>query len=113
MDKHFVPIETFRPVEFTRDWNLTNLAIDENEDGGSLLLGLNKMNQQVLNYQLRTFLKGSQYRGLINALNGMFNYKTSGCFGRKLCADSGTLSKTNFLRAIGASQVLFKKVITE
>ncbi|HKR06360.1 MAG TPA: hypothetical protein VJY62_17125, partial [Bacteroidia bacterium] len=38
VDKHFVPIETFRPVEFNRDWNLTNLAIDENEDGGSLLL---------------------------------------------------------------------------
>ncbi|MEP7168155.1 MAG: hypothetical protein ABI855_02170, partial [Bacteroidota bacterium] len=113
VDKHFVPIETFRPVEFNRDWNLTNLSIDENENGGSILLGLNKMNEQVLNYQVKTFLKGAEYRGLINALNGLFNYKTFRfAFDGSYLQTSGTLSKTNFLRSHGdLSKILFKKII--
>jgi hypothetical protein len=114
VDKNFVPIETFRPVEFNRDWNLTNLTIDESENGGAILLGLNKMNQQVLNYQLKTFLKGNEYHGLINALNGLFNYKTFRfVFDGSYLQTSGTLSHTNFLRShADLSKTVFKKIIT-
>ncbi|MFI5220402.1 MAG: hypothetical protein ACHQNT_13035 [Bacteroidia bacterium] len=100
IDKQFVPIETFRNTEFTRDWNLTNLVINENENSGSLLLGLNKQNQQSINYQLKTFLKGSQYHGYMNALNGVVNYNTFRlAFNGSYLTTSGTLSKTNFLRS--------------
>ncbi|MEO5569686.1 MAG: hypothetical protein ABIS37_02055 [Bacteroidia bacterium] len=114
VDKNFVPVETFRPVEFNRDWNLTNLSISENENGGVVLLGLNKMNQQVLNYQLKTFLKGNQYHGLINALNGLFSYKTYRfVFDASYLQTSGTLSHTNFLRSHSDfSKTVFKKIIT-
>jgi hypothetical protein len=114
VNRQFVPVETFRPVEFNRDWNLTNLTINENENGGSLLLGFNKTNQQVFNYQLKAFLKGSQYRGIINAVNGMFNYKTFRfAFDGSYLQTSGSLSKTNFLRSHGdLSKTVFKKIIT-
>lgn len=113
VNKQFVPIETFRSVEFNRDWNLTNLTINENENAGSLLLGLNKENQQILNYQVKTFLKGSQYNGFINALDGLFNYKTFRlAFNGSYLITSGTLSKTNFLRShADLSKSLFKKII--
>lgn len=57
VDKNFSQVETFRPVEFNRDWNLTDLTINENENGGGVLLGINKMNRQILDYQFKTFFK--------------------------------------------------------
>lgn len=113
INKQFVPVETFRNIEFNRDWNLTNLAINENENSGSLLLGFNKANQQIINYQLKTFLKGSQYNGYINALSGTLNYKTFKLnFDGSYLNTAGTLSKTNFLRNnTDLSKTLFKKII--
>lgn len=113
VDKQFVPIENFRNIEFNRDWNLTNLAINENENAGSLQLGFNKSNQQIINYQLKTFLKGKQYNGFINAINGSLNYTSIKIvFDASYLKTSGSLSRTNFLRnLVDVSKPLFKKFI--
>lgn len=113
VNKEFVPIETFRNTEFNRDWNLTGLTINENENSGALSLGFNKANQQTINYQLKTFLKGTQYNGFVNAVNGTLNYATlKFSFDGSYLTTSGALSKTNFLRSrVDISKPVFKKII--
>ena len=64
----FTPVETFRNIEFTRDWNLGNSVYTGNENNGGVSLTLSKP-QQLISYHFKTFLKGSDYRGFMNLLN--------------------------------------------
>ncbi len=64
----FKPIETFRNIEFNRDWNLGNALYDGDENTGGVTLSLLKPGH-IITYNFKTFLKGSDYKGYMNSLN--------------------------------------------
>lgn len=68
VNKQFTPVETFRNIEFARDWNLGNAVYEGDENIGGLSLTLSKPTQLV-GYQFRAFLKGSDYTGYMNVFN--------------------------------------------
>ncbi len=98
--KFFTPLETFRNIEFNRDWNLGNVQLEGNENAGGISLTLAKPTQQIT-YQIRTFIKGSDYTGIMNSLKGRINIKKF-----LLVADGSYLSSespqvnTQFLRSV-------------
>ncbi len=71
----FQPLEPYRPIEFTRDWNLQNLTA-ENENIGSLEVAWKQGNQSLMQYRLGSFLRGNQsYKGFKHAFNGFYRQK--------------------------------------
>jgi len=101
VNDQFQQVETFRNVEFIRDWNLTNLNLAGDENLGTVSLSLIKPSQ-LLNYRINTFIKGKDYRGLINSLRTDILIKKFRLAGESsyLITD-GTFNKTNFLRSKG------------
>ncbi len=75
VNKRFRPVETFRNVEFIRDWNLGTLTVAEDENSGSLSMGVSKARLHFLNYQLKTFQKGVYYKGYMHQLNMGTGYR--------------------------------------
>ncbi|MDD4214274.1 MAG: hypothetical protein PHR81_05640 [Bacteroidales bacterium] len=68
VSRYFNPIEQYRPVEFMRDWNLTNnLSADENISG--LKFGVQNNKNQNAIYQFKYYTHGSSYQGLLNQLD--------------------------------------------
>lgn len=114
INKNFVQVENFRNTEFTRDWNLTGLNVREDENAGSILLGFSKSSNYLINYQLKSFLKGKQYNGYLNSLGGFLTHKTAKLvFDGSYLTSSGSLTKTTFLRsASDLSNTFFKRLIT-
>ncbi len=75
-ESQFVPLEPYRPIEFTRDWNLQGLEDSENENIGSLELAWKQGSQSLVQYRLGSFLRGNQtYKGLKQVLNGFYRPK--------------------------------------
>ncbi len=68
VNKRFVPVETFRNIEFARDWNLGNAVYEGDENIGGVSLTLSKP-LQLFGYQFKTFLKGNDYTGYMNIIN--------------------------------------------
>jgi len=74
VSRYFSPIEQYRPVEFSREWNIDN-ASPANENISGLKVGVqNKKNQNAI-YQLKYYLHGSNYSGLMNQLDIAQDYK--------------------------------------
>lgn len=65
---NFKAIESFRPVEFNRDWNLGNSLVADDENAADLKLTF-RNTDQMLSYQVKTFVKGSDYKGIMNVLS--------------------------------------------
>ena len=63
VNKNFKSIEPYRPVEFSRDWNLTGVSTT-NENLSELHLGIQNKKNQKTEYRLRYLDKGSTYNGL-------------------------------------------------
>lgn len=70
VNKLFNPIERYRDVEFERNWNLTNVNINEDENISGLNFNLANSKTGILNYQAKSFYKGNKYNALQNVLNG-------------------------------------------
>ncbi len=60
VQKYFSPIERYRPIDFERNWNLTNDSILDNQNilDGNFLFG-NKKDQ--IDYDFQAFLEGGNY----------------------------------------------------
>jgi len=69
IDRHFSPIERYRSVEYERDWNLGGITTSENEYIPGLDLFLSKKKTGVINYQFKSFFKGSEYNAYKNRAN--------------------------------------------
>jgi hypothetical protein len=109
-DKEFKPIEAFRNVEFTRDWNLGTVPIYEDENGGSFSIGVTRQNIDFINYQFRTFQKGAVYKGYMHMLNFGSRYKGFALLGdASYLTTSGTLVRSNYLRQKADLSKLIKK----
>jgi len=74
VSRHFSPIEQYRPVEFSRDWNVSK-AVADYENISTLKIGVrNKKNQNAF-YQVKYYVQGDAYRGLQNQLDIAQDYK--------------------------------------
>ncbi len=87
----FKPIETFRNIEFTRDWNLGNTPYEGDENTGGVTLSLLKPGQ-IITYNFKTFLKGSDYKGYMNSLNTRLSVEKF-----KLASDASYLNSNSLL----------------
>ena len=97
--KYFKPIERYRNVEFERDWNLGTNSIINDEHISSIQTTLLKPSLFSLTYQLRSFIKGSEYRGLMNSSNGNLRWKNFTVLaGGSYLNTNGLFSRTKYLR---------------
>ncbi len=69
-DRNFRPIEVYRSVEFSRDWNTTGLDPFDKELLGRLQLALVHPKRGEMRYGLRNFLRGGSYTGWMQTVNG-------------------------------------------
>lgn len=67
VNENFKPLERFRPVEFDRDWNVGSVTVKNDEHITSFQSVMTKASFGSVNYQLKSFLKGTYYTGLMNA----------------------------------------------
>jgi len=99
VDSRFKQIETFRSVEFNRDWNLNTTVLTGDENAATVGLTMQKPGQ-VITYRFKTFVKGADYRGYMNLLGANIHFDKF-----RLVADGsylitdGKLSKSDFIRS--------------
>jgi len=74
VSRYFSPVEQYRPVEFSREWNLANAKSSDENISGLKIGVLNKKNQNAI-YQLKYYMHGSSYTGLLNQLDVAQDYK--------------------------------------
>ena len=67
VSQDFKPLERFRAVEFERDWNTTAVTAISDENISSFQTIFSKAAFGSFTYQLKSYLKGSFYNGLMNA----------------------------------------------
>ncbi len=100
ISENFIPIEQYRPIEFTRDWNLGTGNYTGQEDLGSIKLSLINAGFYNISYTFKTFLKGSDYTGLMNMLDSRVSTKTFSLISRASYLSTDAIaSKTNFIRS--------------
>ncbi|MBU0487360.1 MAG: hypothetical protein KKD31_05340 [Bacteroidetes bacterium] len=98
----FQPIERFRGVEHTRDWNLGNNRAEAEEHSGGLWMGIKDKTGRQLRYDLSGMLYGYDYQGIMNsvAVNWRFNRLSIDYSGKYLGTSEPDFS-TTFLRQYG------------
>jgi hypothetical protein len=70
---NFRPIEPYRSVEFTRNWNLNDSLENNEQTIVTGALGIQKGNVYNLTYSVDRFDAGSDYRGIKNNLDATLN----------------------------------------
>lgn len=75
VSRYFNPVERYRSVEFSRDWNsaTSTAAIDEHLPG--LNLRFQNPRNQFFTYRFKSYLKGSLYQGFRHTLDGAYDLK--------------------------------------
>jgi len=74
VSKNFSPVEQYRPVEFSRDWNILNAGSSDENILGIKTGAMNKKNQFVT-YQFKYYSHGNNYKGLQHMLDLAEDYK--------------------------------------
>lgn len=98
-DKFFTPIERYRDVEFERDWNIAVVKEKAQENISSVKFTASDKKKNFTSYEFQSFLAGSQYQGLQNALSGRFlNKGFLLSFSGSYLASEDVLNTTQFLR---------------
>jgi hypothetical protein len=75
VNQFFKPLERFRPVEFERDWNVGGITAISDEHISSFQTALLSPAFGSVNYQLKSYLKGTAYKGLMNTAGMNFLVK--------------------------------------
>lgn len=101
VQKNFSPIERYRSVEFSRDWNRTSDSIfdDQNILNTSLAIGNRK---DMLSYGFQAFLEGGNYNAtrqsaLLKVNEGRLNLNLSG----SLLNTQATTDKSQYYKEMG------------
>lgn len=113
----FKPLERFRNVEFSRDWNINPLEKPENEHLGNINFSLVKQPVSAegatgkIDYQFGTYLRGNTFKGTQHVLTLAYNkngYRilTKG----NVMQQTSVLNKSNFLRPYVELEKQFKKL---
>ncbi|MEI6124519.1 MAG: hypothetical protein WCQ95_12915 [Bacteroidota bacterium] len=74
VSSNFNPIEQYRPLEFSRDWNLANMAKSD-ENMSIMKLGVQNKKNQFATYKFKYFIHGSRYKGMQNQLDLATDWK--------------------------------------
>ncbi len=69
VNQHFTPVERFRSVEFTRNWNLNSSFAGKPQYISAASLGVSKANTGFVRYEFNAFLAGEAYEGWKNNLS--------------------------------------------
>lgn len=111
--RYFKPIERYRNVEFERDWNLGTTSIRNDEHISSFLTSLSKPSLFTLTYQLRSYIKGTAYKGLMNNGNADVRWKKFTVLaGTSYLTTQGFTANSRYLRhTADISRTLWKLVL--
>ena len=97
--KNFRPVERYRNVEFERDWNLGTATIINDEHIAGFQTSLIKPGLGNLTYQLKSYQKGSGYKGWMNSASTRLQarkYSVSGA--ASYLSTKGLTSQTRYIR---------------
>ena len=98
-DEYFRPVEVYRPVEFTRDWNTGSLNTFDKEWLSNVQVGLRHDKTGEVRYGLRSLLRGNFYRGLMHTTYGNLRPgKWLAKWDASLLSTRGGLVESSFLR---------------
>lgn len=75
-EQNFRPVEVFRPVEFIRDWNTGTLKSFDKEWLSNIQVGLRHAKRGDVRYGFRSYLRGTNYRGLMHTFNGNLRHES-------------------------------------
>jgi len=111
----FEPLERYRPVEFGRDWNIKNIASNEDDHLGRVGIGLSKGKIYDIDYHFSTLIKGADYNGYKHTVTSSYTKMgfTTVLKG-SILTTNGKLTKTRFYRPnlnISKSLSIFKGII--
>ena len=108
--QNFNPIETYRNIEFQRDWNLTtlNLLADQQLIGGGITLS--RPNFITVGYNTTTLLQGSAYSGFRQSVLATFTQQGFNFAGDGSLTTTEGQRQTNFLRSKAQLTKKIKKV---
>jgi hypothetical protein len=109
--KNFNPLDNYRPVEFTRDWNLS--GVPDSDDENALIVSAGIENEKnKWDYSIHSFRRGNAFNGIMHSGILLSQIKTV-----KLMADgsylttSGIASKSVFYRSnTDLSNRFFKRI---
>lgn len=75
IEQYFAPIERFRPVEFERDWNITNVAFTSDQHIFDAYVGFEKNKKADIFYNIGVLKNEGEYDGIRNSLFATYNLK--------------------------------------
>lgn len=106
----FRPIERFRSVEFTRDFNLsTNPATTYNEHLASFAATYSVLDLGTISYRFRTFIQDSVYKGFENYIAAILHKKKFGAnVNISYLHTESLVGKSDFLRPNADFFLVFK-----
>ncbi len=104
--KDFQAIDPYRPIEFTRDWNLSNTSnlqssiyAPTGQDLSDLSLNLSQGKSQLVSYDVSTFLLESEYEGISQVFNGNYSFQNFKLqLSGSLLNSQSSLQNTEFFR---------------
>lgn len=97
--RNFKPVENYRSVEFTRDWNSGSITDTSDEHNASAGITLQQGAFQNISYTLRTYTRPGTYNGLMHVFHSSniyknFMLKTDGSY----LSTSGDFISSTFIR---------------
>ena len=114
VQKNFTQVERFRSVEFFRDWNRTSDTIHNDQQIGTVNLGISKGNLFSTQYGANTFVEGGSYKAIkqntTNSLNvGNTHASYTGSYLNS--EDNANQLKTSFYRHMAKASQRIKKIV--
>ncbi|MEP7265848.1 MAG: hypothetical protein ABI772_15190, partial [Bacteroidota bacterium] len=97
--RNFKPVENYRSIEFTRDWNTGSVTDTSDEHNASAGITLQQGAFQNISYTLRTYTRPGTYNGLMHVFHSSniyksFMLKTDGSY----LSTSGNIISSTFVR---------------
>lgn len=69
VQENFAPIERYRSVEFSRDWNLTGFKSQDPENLSEFTFGLTHPKHGRMHYRFNSFISGERFTGIKNSFD--------------------------------------------
>jgi len=101
IDEDFITVERIRNVEFSRDWNITNVNDLHNKKQQYIVGGLNFINDSigVVSYNYENLTLGKDYKGNRHNLLANLQIKNTNIYGEaSLLNNEDIIEKNNFYR---------------
>jgi hypothetical protein len=107
---HFNPIERYRAVEFTRNWNTKFDAYEGHELVSNATIGLSKTKLGKIDYEFQNYLVGNSYQGYRNRLFTQLKVKGLNIFFDGSVLNSNGVEKSLYIRHKSDVNYSFKHV---